>query len=275
MVIINAISLLGRVAGMYSQLVWNLIQTVNEKRCWGLADSDIQVLTREICTHIGNASDETIIENIVENYFAYRDAVLTLVPTSTANPEREGFNEEWHLYIRKVAAKLYYRTPIPGHEVDDVVQTAWLHIIKGVHSYHFRCRFETWVYQVVVNAHLELLRKASKKPEIIMTDTDIEKVSADRGDPKDPLLATIHEEEAQEAARLIRSCLLSIAVKRTRLNKWLQDHPQAIDEMAFYALEVILGETSQHSFAHKYNLPEPTVSRIFHNLIASLKDEMK
>jgi RNA polymerase sigma factor (sigma-70 family) len=260
---------------MDEHLVLDIIQKMNENRGWKLSESDIREFERGVNPHIEYIFDNTELENTIENFFAYHDTILALAPSAAVSSEWETINQDWHLYIKKVAAKLYYGKPIPGYEVDDIVQTSWLHILKGIGTYHFRCRLETWVYQIVVNTYLGMVRRLSRKPEIIMEDNDIEKICSCQSAYYDPLSTTTHKEETQEINRLIRSCLNSIAANRRRLKQWMQDHPQSGDDMAANALQVILNDMSQHAFAYRYNLPEPTVSRIFQDLISALRTEMK
>jgi RNA polymerase sigma factor (sigma-70 family) len=250
-------------------------QKLNNLYSWGFAESDLEILALEAARHIGgNINDEQTVEAVLFNVQKYGSIVAILSKSGSDSREREAIAEQWHIYLHKIAAKVCGGSVKPGYEIEDVVQVAWLNILRGIKTFHFKCKLETWVYQVVVNAHLGLLRGAGRHPEELWDGSEVPGLYARDNNARDPLDETIRGEEKERFKGVIRECLMEISLTRKRLRKWMDDYPHGLNDLAKTIVEVLIGETSQHALAQKYSWPEPTVSRIIKDMQKSLKREL-
>lgn len=58
------------------------------------------------------------------------------------------------------------RTLGDGSHVDDLVQEAWLRVLRGAGSFDGRSRFTTWLFAVTRNACLDHARRRARSPEV-------------------------------------------------------------------------------------------------------------
>ena len=64
-------------------------------------------------------------------------------------------------------------------DAQDVYQEAFLRVFRNLHSFRFDCSFHTWLYRIVTNLCLDLLRKRQVRKEDSGVTTDSEGGSYD------------------------------------------------------------------------------------------------
>jgi hypothetical protein len=162
---------------------------------------------------------------------------------------------------------LVTKSPVPGYELDDVVQTAWLRILKGIKSFRFRSQFETWVYRIVVNTHLEMLRSPNRI-QVAGTDPD-DGGGFNPPDPRpNPLQQVIRSEDEESFRAMIKKALLDIAPTRSTVQKWLKEYPEGLTCLSADFFNAIVKDISQHELAGNtagQNRPSPEWSKILKN----------
>lgn len=262
---------------MKNEYIYSMVKGLNETREWGLSPEETENMVARLSAYLKDIHDQGAAQRIIDNYHNYRDVVdcLTGFFSGRAQNTEDLLQDEWYRYIRRVAAKLYYQRPVSGIEVEDVVQSSWLNILKGINTYGYRSRFETWVYQVVVNTHLGLARSAARRRENIFELNDLESILNEYHTDEDPLYQTIRREEAQDVRNMVKRSLEELARSRRTLKKVLNSGPVCLDGFIQKIIAVLLGESSQHELARQFELPEPTVSRICKDLVSNLQSEMK
>jgi RNA polymerase sigma-70 factor (ECF subfamily) len=101
------------------------------------------------------------------------------------------FEELVHAYDRgvlKIAMNLL-RSP---EDAADIYQEAFIRVYKNLHTFRFDCSFQSWLYRIVTNACLDLLRKRKIRKEehaVVTTEdgqwdrTDLYEEDRSHGDP--------------------------------------------------------------------------------------------
>lgn len=68
--------------------------------------------------------------------------------------------------------KLAYSLLRSAEDAQDIYQEAFLRVHKNLHQFRFDCSFHTWLYRIVTNLCLDLLRKRKvRKEEATVVDT--------------------------------------------------------------------------------------------------------
>ena len=94
--------------------------------------------------------------------------------------------------------KLAYNLLRSAEDAQDIYQEAFLRVHRNLHQFRFDCSFHTWLYRIVTNLCLDLLRKRKVRKEeaAVVTTADGEKdraaLAADQrgdGDPERALVS--------------------------------------------------------------------------------------
>jgi RNA polymerase sigma-70 factor, ECF subfamily len=110
--------------------------------------------------------------------------------------DQEAFAQLVHAYDRGVL-RLATNLLRSGEDAYDVYQEAFLRVFKNLHLFRFDCSFSTWLYRIVTNLCLDLLRKRKVRREessVIQTEEGprdrMDNVAEGRelGDPQRSLL---------------------------------------------------------------------------------------
>jgi RNA polymerase sigma-70 factor (ECF subfamily) len=78
--------------------------------------------------------------------------------------DRLAFEELVHRFDRDVLRLALNLTRRP-EDARDVYQEAFLKAYKNLHRFRFECSFYTWLYRIVTNVCLDLLRRRNSRPE--------------------------------------------------------------------------------------------------------------
>jgi RNA polymerase sigma-70 factor (ECF subfamily) len=85
--------------------------------------------------------------------------------------DQEAFERLVHAYDRGVL-RLATNLLRSGEDAYDVYQEAFLRVYKNLHLFRFDCSFSTWLYRIVTNLCLDLLRKRKvrrEEPSVVET----------------------------------------------------------------------------------------------------------
>ena len=131
-----------------------------------------------------------------------------LIRAAQAGDER-AFEELVRLYDQSVLrlAMNLLRSP---EDANDIYQEAFLRVYRNLHSFRFDCSFHTWLYRIVTNLCLDVLRKRKVRREepaqfatsegVLDRMDTIEEERAD-GDPQRNLMSVQLKERIQEILR--------------------------------------------------------------------------
>lgn len=120
--------------------------------------------------------------------------------------DERGFSELVQRYERRACRVA--RNLVPSDEdAQDLVQDAFMRVFKSLDRFDFSHAFSTWLYRIVTNLAIDLLRK--RRPTYSTTGPE-----EDEGDPEiidesveDPSAAMVREETVSE----VQACLDSLA----------------------------------------------------------------
>lgn len=122
--------------------------------------------------------------------------------------DRRAFEELVHLTHRRVYS-LAYRLVGDRHDAEDVAQDAYLRIFRGLDGFREEARFETWMYRIVTNSAMSVLRRRGRFG-VIVRDEDLDVAVPDRP-----------AEQAADRDSLVRAMEVLPSGQRTVL--WLKD----------------------------------------------------
>jgi RNA polymerase sigma-70 factor (ECF subfamily) len=104
---------------------------------------------------------------------------------------------EQQTYVYSIALSLLRRP----EDAADLTQEAFLRLCQVIGSYRGETRFTTWLYRLVTNLGLDLLRRSGRRKEAILTDEPLDRPDLDPAvDPA--ILADRHETSARVRAAL-------------------------------------------------------------------------
>ncbi len=86
---------------------------------------------------------------------------------------KAGDDRAYEMLIRAFGARLLAvarRLVRNEEDARDVVQTAYLSVFRGIHSFQRQAQVSTWLHRIVVNAALMKIRSARRKPETSIED---------------------------------------------------------------------------------------------------------
>jgi len=79
--------------------------------------------------------------------------------------DRGAFEELFHLY-RDDVFRFSYLVVRDAILAQDVVQEAFLKVFRSIDKFQFRCSFKSWLYRVVVNEAITILRRRKLKEDL-------------------------------------------------------------------------------------------------------------
>lgn len=92
--------------------------------------------------------------------------------------DREAFEELVRATHRRVYS-LAFRLVGDRFDAEDVAQDAYLRMFRGLGAFREEARFETWMYRIVTNAAMNLLKRRGRFGEIVQ-DEDLDVPVPDR-----------------------------------------------------------------------------------------------
>jgi RNA polymerase sigma-70 factor, ECF subfamily len=85
--------------------------------------------------------------------------------------DQDAFEQLVRQYDQSVL-KLAYNLLRSSEDAQDIYQEAFLRVHKNLHQFRFDCSFHTWLYRIVTNLCLDLLRKRKvRKEEATIVET--------------------------------------------------------------------------------------------------------
>jgi RNA polymerase sigma-70 factor (ECF subfamily) len=119
---------------------------------------------------------------------------------------RQGDSDAFQVLVEKhsrAAFRLAYRLTGNEHDAEDVVQESFLKAFRYLGRFEDRADFGTWLYRIVTNCAIELLRvKQSREHRARMEPLDSETVAAPSSAPGPERLAESAQLKARVAAAL-------------------------------------------------------------------------
>jgi RNA polymerase sigma-70 factor (ECF subfamily) len=89
----------------------------------------------------------------------------------------------------------------------DLAQEAFLRVFRNLERFDFQHEFTTWLYRIVTNLAIDLLRK--RRPAMSTSAEEEEEADLDLADPDGP--APSHSMEQMETAERVRACIDRLA----------------------------------------------------------------
>jgi RNA polymerase sigma-70 factor (ECF subfamily) len=89
----------------------------------------------------------------------------------------------------------------------DLAQEAFLRVFRNLDRFDFEHEFTTWLYRIVTNLAIDLLRK--RRPAMSTSAEEEEEADLDLADPEGP--APSHAMEQMETAERVRACIDRLA----------------------------------------------------------------
>ena len=150
--------------------------------------------------------------------------------------------------MRRLALS-YVRTPALA---DEVVQEAWLGVLKGLERFEARSSLKTWIYRIVANvARTRAVREARSAPFSSFATDDVPSVDPDRfipdghwGSPPEPWRAVLADE-----ARAVIDAAIAVLPDQQRQVIELRDVAGWSSDEVRNVLE--LSETNQRVLLHR------------------------
>lgn len=136
---------------------------------------------------------------------AGREAVHALIRRAQKG-EEPAFSELLRMHQRR--AWRVARNMLPSDEdAEDVTQEAFLRVFRSLDRFDFQHDFSTWLYRIVTNLAIDLLRK--RRPAVSTAGIDDEDPEMEPVDPRDERPSD--GLEAEETASEVRDCLSALA----------------------------------------------------------------
>jgi RNA polymerase sigma-70 factor (ECF subfamily) len=85
------------------------------------------------------------------------------------------FQELVERYKKKVYY-LAYDMVDDHHEAEDISQEVFIKVFRFIKKFRKDAKFSSWLYQITVNTCIDMRRKKSSKPQILMEDSRIESI---------------------------------------------------------------------------------------------------
>ena len=110
-----------------------------------------------------------------------------------------GDNTAFQEFVERYKKKIYYVAyDITGDhdDAEDVSQEVFIKVLRSLRTFRRNAKISSWLYQISVNASIDLLRKKSSKPEKLMDD--IERVDIRENLPVSSTHAQNPEQSAED-----------------------------------------------------------------------------
>ena len=96
------------------------------------------------------------------------------------------------------AFRLAYRFLQNVEDAKDASQEAFVHLFRSLHKFRFNASVKTWLYRIVTNSSIDLLRTRKRRSDAPLEQADL--LPAADADPTD---ATLRQETAAQVRRII------------------------------------------------------------------------
>ncbi len=94
--------------------------------------------------------------------------------------ELEAFHELVELYKKKV---YYLAREMTGdhHDAEDISQEVFIKVFRHIKKFRKDAALKSWIYQITVNTCIDVQRKKSKKPQILMEASEMDSLHRQTG----------------------------------------------------------------------------------------------
>ena len=91
--------------------------------------------------------------------------------------DERAFGELVELTHRRVFS-LAFRLVGDRYDAEDVAQDAYLRMFRGLSGFREEARFETWMYRIVTNSAINLLRRRGRQGELLSDESAMDTIVA-------------------------------------------------------------------------------------------------
>lgn len=128
-----------------------------------------------------------------------------------------------------------YRMVFHRNDADDLAQTAWVKVYKGLHTFKPDARFLPWLHQITVHVGIDHCRRQRRRPEV--PAADVEALSAPT-----PMIARSSVADAVANEDVVRRALLALTPPHYRVVLVLAD---MLDMSSAHIAEILEMRASQ------------------------------
>lgn len=124
------------------------------------------------------------------------------------------------------------RTLGDGAHVDDLVQEAWLRVLRGAGSFDGRARFTTWLFAVTRNACLDHARRRARSPEAAPAPRDAGDGPDAGWGPVDPAPGVLDSVARRELSGLVEQAVADLSSVQREVFLLRETTDLSFDEIA-------------------------------------------
>lgn len=140
----------------------SLVELLNRREGWGLAAAECRALGRALEPWLDSAGDlpDPVLELIIINFY-HDGPVVMQIRDAALSEQNEQVVQQWRDYTASVARARFHLDPAM---LDDVLQDTWVDALRALRQrkFHFRARFSTYLFSLVIHRTLNTLRKESR-----------------------------------------------------------------------------------------------------------------
>ncbi len=124
----------------------------------------------------------------------------------------EAFHELVELYKKKVYYLAYDMTG-DHHDAEDISQEVFIKVFRHIKKFRKEAALKSWIYQITVNTCIDVQRKKSKKPQVLMEGLEMDSLQQQTGWPGSRNSEPERHAEANMIQQRIQQLLLKISPK--------------------------------------------------------------
>ncbi len=146
------------------------VARINQALGWGLTRQDERAYVAGIMPHLKLSCSEQELERTISNYHLDHEDVRSLV-----NHNHRAHQDKWQELLQEIGFILRHKQlewrKNASVSIEDLGQIAAQGLIQAIPDFHYRSRFTTWMYRVVVNSATRSLRDLSAQKRFAPTDS--------------------------------------------------------------------------------------------------------
>lgn len=126
--------------------------------------------------------------------------------------EIEAFHELVELYKKKIYY-LAYDMVGDGHEAEDISQEVFIKVFRHIKKFRKDAALKSWIYQITVNTCIDVQRKKSKKPQVLMESSQMDSLQQESSWAESRNTGPERHAEANMIQRRVRQLLHKVSPK--------------------------------------------------------------
>lgn len=143
---------------------------INQQFGWSLTRQDERVYVAGIMPHLKPSYSAQELERIINHYHLDHEVVHSLL-----SHNHQAHQDQWQKLLQDIISilrsnQLEWRKNA-SVSIEDLGQIAAEGLIQAIPDFHYRSRFSTWMYRVVVNSATRSLRDLSAQKRFAPTDS--------------------------------------------------------------------------------------------------------